>query len=605
MTLQYTRHTARDLFEHKDCAVFPCRHICQILGKESLFMNGLTEMLAQLGQYTVPVLIGCVELIAAVLLLGLPRVRRSRRPQPVGFTDLDRLLLRELSRQQDEVCLVLRCADLMPLTAMGDLEGMLGVTLPRLREDLESLLHHMAGREKSLRFWRAYRGWDGRSRLTAQLETDGGRWLYISIHRSQDGAVDLLLFRDVTEQHRREEGYQQRLRDAEAASQFKSSFLFRMSHEIRTPMNGITGMLTLAEGKLAPDHPAMQYLTRADELSEHLLSLINDILDMSRIEAGKVELEAAPFSLRALGGRLWDMFSKTLDAKGVRFAVNFEDMTVDWVVGDELRIGQVVINFLSNAVKFTSRGEVTVTFRQMMLRENTVDLMVRVHDTGVGMDPEFIDRIFRPFEQEDASTTRRFGGTGLGMAISDQLVKLMGGQIVVESVKGVGSDFSVILSLPVAAEDQRSGCAARQAEEAPEPVPDRLPCRILMAEDNEVNAMITVELLSQHGVQLDVAENGLEAVDRFSAAPAGTYDMILMDVQMPVMDGRTAARTIRALPRDDAKIIPIYALSADAFVEDERLSRESGMDGHLTKPIDYPALLRIIQRALRGKEEHS
>lgn len=282
-------------------------------------------------------------------------------------------------------------------------------------------------------------------------------------------------------------------------------------------MNGITGMLTLAEGRLTPEHPAMQYLTKANELSGHLLSLINDILDMSRIEAGKVELEQAPFSLRALGGRLYDMFAKTLDANGIHYAANFEEMTADWVIGDELRISQVIINFLSNAVKFTSQGEIIVTFRQMMLRDGKVDLMVRVHDTGIGMKAEFISRIFRLFEQEDTSTTRRFGGTGLGMAISDQLVKLMGGQIVVESLPESGSDFTVFLSLPV-------------------------------------------------------------------------------------MDGRTAARTIRGLARPDAADIPIYALSADAFVEDERLSRENGMNGHLTKPIDFDALWQIAQDIENRKE---
>lgn len=282
-------------------------------------------------------------------------------------------------------------------------------------------------------------------------------------------------------------------------------------------MNGITGMLTLAERRLTPEHPAMQYLTKANELSGHLLSLINDILDMSRIEAGKVELEQAPFSLRALGGRLYDMFAKTLDANGIHYAANFEEMTADWVIGDELRISQVIINFLSNAVKFTSQGEIIVTFRQIMLRDGKVDLMVRVHDTGIGMKAEFISRIFRPFEQEDTSTTRRFGGTGLGMAISDQLVKLMGGQIVVESLPESGSDFTVFLSLPV-------------------------------------------------------------------------------------MGGRTAARTIRGLARPDAADIPIYALSADAFVEDERLSRENGMNGHLTKPIDFDALWQIAQDIENRKE---
>lgn len=282
-------------------------------------------------------------------------------------------------------------------------------------------------------------------------------------------------------------------------------------------MNGITGMLTLAERRLTPEHPAIQYLTKANELSGHLLSLINDILDMSRIEAGKVELEQAPFSLRALGGRLYDMFAKTLDANGIHYAANFEEMTADWVIGDELRISQVIINFLSNAVKFTSQGEIIVTFRQIMLRDGKVDLMVRVHDTGIGMKAEFISRIFRPFEQEDTSTTRRFGGTGLGMAISDQLVKLMGGQIVVESLPESGSDFTVFLSLPV-------------------------------------------------------------------------------------MDGRTAARTIRGLARPDAADIPIYALSADTCVEDERLSRENGMNGHLTKPIDFDALWQIAQDIENRKE---
>lgn len=372
-------------------------------------------------------------------------------------------------------------------------------------------------------------------------------------HRCGDNEYDLFIIRRVTAEWEKVAAYERWLYQAEEASQFKTSFLFRMSHEIRTPMNGITGMLTLAEGRLTPEHPAMQYLTKANELSGHLLSLINDILDMSRIEAGKVELEQAPFSLRALGGRLYDMFAKTLDANGIHYAANFEEMTADWVIGDELRISQVIINFLSNAVKFTSQGEIIVTFRQMMLRDGKVDLMVRVHDTGIGMKAEFISRIFRPFEQEDTSTTRRFGGTGLGMAISDQLVKLMGGQIVVESLPESGSDFTVFLSLPVM--EAPAGAAA--AEAAP-------------------------------------AET--------AAQPASYYDLILMDIQMPVMDGRTAARTIRGLARPDAADIPIYALSADTCVEDERLSRENGMNGHLTKPIDFDALWQIAQDIENRKE---
>lgn len=569
-------------------------------------MDHFADFLTLLGQHYVLVLVGCVELIAAVVLVGiLPRRQKSRAARAADATGTEQLMMRELSRQEDEVCLAVRRSDLLPVKAVGNLEGLLGVTLQRLQEDMASLQSHMKHREEGIKFWNAYREWDGEKPLNTQLEMGNGEWLEVAVHRSDDLEMDLLLFRRITEEHRREEEYLRQLRHAEEASQFKTSFLFRMSHEIRTPMNGITGMLKLAEDKLSEDHPAMQYLEKADELSEHLLSLINDILDMSRIEAGKVELEASVFSLRAFGSKLYDMFSKTLDNKGVYYAVNFEGLTVDWVVGDELRIGQVIINFLSNAVKFTSEGEVIVTFREMILRDGKLDLMIRVHDTGIGMDSEFISRIFRPFEQEDASTTRRFGGTGLGMAISDQLVKLMGGQIVVESTKGKGSDFSVILSLPVATEQQVASCQAESPEEQDSPLPaaENLPCRILMAEDNAVNAMISVEILGQSGITIDVAENGKLAVERFAAEPAGTYDLILMDVQMPVMDVRTAAKAIRALNRADAKEIPIYAVSADAFVEDERLSRESGMNGHLTKPIDYDNLLRIIQHILKKKEK--
>ncbi len=296
------------------------------------------------------------------------------------------------------------------------------------------------------------------------------------------------------------------------------------------------------------------------------------------------------------------MFSKTLDAKGVDYHVNFEEMDADWVIGDELRISQVVINFLSNAVKFTSEGEVTVTFRQMLLHNDTLDLMIRVHDTGIGMKPEFISRIFRPFEQEDASTTRRFGGTGLGMAISDQLVKLMGGQIVVESMPGKGSDFSVFLSLPITSAP--AGTAEAEGDAAVSPAAGSHAYRLLMAEDNEINAMISVELLAQRGASVDVAQNGQAAVEQFLARPAGYYDAILMDIQMPVMDGRAAARAIRALDRPDAATVPILALSADAFVEDERLSREAGMNGHLSKPIDFDALWRVLEK-LVVRKEHS
>ena len=497
----------------------------------------------------------------------------------------------------------MRVSDRMPVYAAGDLEGLLGVTLDRLQEDVTELVRFIKSSDVKKSIWNRYKNWDGKSCLCRELETLEGEWLQFSVQRSSDGTYDLLIFRQNTESHRKLESYERRLEAAEEASQSKTTFLSRMSHEIRTPLNGITGMLTLAQSKMEPEDPARTYLEKAEELSDHLLSLINDILDMSRIEAGKVELEQQHFRVRELGERLYDMFAKTLESRGIHYAVNYEGLTVDWVLGDELRISQVIINFLSNAVKFTEKGEITVTFRQMLLKDGVVDLMIRVHDTGIGMKPEFINRIFRPFEQEGIEISKKYGGTGLGMAISDQIVRLMGGEIVVESTLGKGSDFSVFLHLPVAEQPEREQEEQRSTEEDTEGLEVFRGRRILMAEDNGLNAMIAREILSGKGAEVEIAEDGGQAVDLFASHPEQYYDYILMDIQMPVLDGRKATRKIRAMKRADAKIIPIFGLSADAFVEDERLSIECGMNGHYAKPIDYDILEKNVGRFLREREQ--
>lgn len=566
-------------------------------------MNDVITVLTELGGHFPLVLAGCAELMAAALLLLAP-TRRRREHHKETKASSERIILETWAQQEGAACIFLRRQDLFPVHGLGDVEGLLGVPLSRLQEDILCLYEQWRKPEEGAAFWKTYRNWDGTSPLSQEVQRKDGEWLKVSFFRAPDGKQDLLTVFRWTAERQKMEQYEQLLSQAEEASQSKTSFLSRMSHEIRTPMNGIIGMLTLAEGRLTADHPAMQYLQKADELSAHLLSLINDILDMSRIEAGKVELENKPFSLRELGDKLYNLFAKTLDAKGVRYAVEFEDMEADWVLGDELRLSQVIINFLSNAVKFTSEGEVIVTFRQMMQGSASADLMIRVHDTGIGMKPEFINRIFRPFEQESISTAKQFGGTGLGMAITDHLVKLMGGQIVVESLPGKGSDFTVYLSLPVA-ENPRQAAAPMDGTEQTEARGEDtifLGRRILMAEDNEINAMIAEEILTEMGAEMDVVENGQLAVEHFLHHPENYYDFILMDVQMPVMDGRTAAKTIRAADRPDAKTILIFALSADAFVEDERLSAECGMNGHYAKPIDFQALRRQIGAFLQRRE---
>lgn len=570
-------------------------------GEEGLPVAFITDLLAALGEHLPLLLVGCAEILLAVYLIGkLLWGKVQHKPSGKG-RGAEAIFLQEWKRQSEEVCILLRRRDRMPVYTAGNLREVLGVTLTRLREDAASLLAGLDDETERKQRWKTYLDWDGAKPLVAEAAMQNGRWVRFIAHRSRNDNYDLIFGRDITREHQRLEDDKTKLMQVEEASQSKTTFLSRMSHEIRTPMNGIIGMLALAEGKMQKQDPAMQYLDKANELSAHLLSLINDILDMSRIEAGKVELENKPFSLRAMGDKLYDMFAKTLDARGIRYAVNFEGVTVDWLLGDELRLSQIMINFLSNAVKFTEQGEIVVTIRQMMLREGNVDLLLRVHDTGQGMDPNFVYRIFRPFEQESIETGKKYGGTGLGMAITDQLVHLMGGQILVESLPGKGSDFTVYLTLPQAEADEQASVTGR-AEDQNQYEGAFQDCRILMAEDNDINAMIAVELLEGMGAKVDVAQNGQLALEAFQAKPEHYYDFILMDVQMPVLDGRAATRALRTLDRSDATEIPIFALSADAFIEDERLSMESGMNGHYSKPIDFIALRRNVGAYLRRKE---
>lgn len=570
-------------------------------GEEGLPVAFITDLLAALGEHLPLLLVGCAEILLAVYLIGKFLWGKVQHKPSGKDRGAEAIFLQEWKRQSEEVCILLRRRDRMPVYTAGNLREVLGVTLTRLREDAASLLAGLDDETERKQRWKTYLDWDGAKPLVAEAAMQNGRWVRFIAHRSRNDNYDLIFGRDITREHQRLEDDKTKLMKVEEASQSKTTFLSRMSHEIRTPMNGIIGMLALAEGKMQKQDPAMQYLDKANELSAHLLSLINDILDMSRIEAGKVELENKPFSLRAMGDKLYDMFAKTLDARGIRYAVNFEGVTVDWLLGDELRLSQIMINFLSNAVKFTEQGEIVVTIRQMMLREGNVDLLLRVHDTGQGMDPNFVYRIFRPFEQESIETGKKYGGTGLGMAITDQLVHLMGGQILVESLPGKGSDFTVYLTLPQAEADEQASVTGR-AEDQNQYEDAFQDCRILMAEDNDINAMIAVELLEGMGAKVDVAQNGQLALEAFQAKPEHYYDFILMDVQMPVLDGRAATRALRALDRSDATEIPIFALSADAFIEDERLSMESGMNGHYSKPIDFIALRRNVGAYLRRKE---
>ena len=567
-------------------------------------MEGMKQFFLNLGAYAGPIIILLAEILIAGILLGcfalLSRKRKEKRREWEG----EHLYYTAISQGQQEVHVLIRREDFCPIFITDNFENMMHIDKERFLGDVE-VLNGMTDRKTGKEFWSSYGSWDGKSVLNREFRVNGReQWLGLSVSRLSDQKHDLFVFRDITEEKERFKELEQRLQEAEDASKYKTTFLSKMSHEIRTPMNGIIGMMALAQSQLKEDSPAKPYLCKAEEVSQYMLSLINDILDMSRIEAGKIELEEKAFDLRELGDKLRVMFQKNVEAKGIHFALEFVDFDVNFVIGDELRISQILINFLSNSVKFTSEGEIRVTFRQMLKEDGRIDLMVRVHDTGMGMEPEFISRIFRPFEQESADIIKKYGGSGLGMAIADQMVRLMGGEIVIDSMPGQGSDFMVFLNLPIADEQEavaKDEEEAAQTEDSEDFSYEGL--NILMAEDNEMNAEIAVGILEMKGAQVDVAANGREAVEKFASNPPGHYDLILMDIQMPEMDGREATKTIRSMQRPDAKEILIFALSADAFVEDRRYSAEIGMDGHFAKPIDFEAMRVSIGRIMKERKQ--
>lgn len=429
---------------------------------------------------------------------------------------------------------------------------------------------------------------------------------YAVIQPDEENVCYLAAFGDNTQDYKIRSALKEQLEQAYQESQAKTDFLSKMSHEIRTPMNGILGMLSLAKVHVNDPKQTSYYLERAESLSQFLLTLINDILDMSRIESGKMELEQIPFDLYGVAEKLDSMFRSTTEAKQLQWDVQMQDFDVCRVIGDELRLTQVIINFISNAVKFTPPGgAVTVTFRQMHKIDGKLHLMIRVRDTGKGIKSDFISRIFRPFEQEDASTAHHYGGSGLGMAIADNIVKLMQGEIIVESEEGKGTEFVVYVSLPIAEGDQIVPESWRE-EKITEDVQERKKIiddftldgvHILLAEDNDVNAEIAMEIMEMEGAVLERACDGLEAVRMFQESSVHEYDAILMDIQMPNMNGWEAAAEIRKLTRADADI-PIFAMSANAFVEDKRHSLEVGMNGHILKPVDYDEVRQRIGEAL-------
>ena len=371
---------------------------------------------------------------------------------------------------------------------------------------------------------------------------------------------------------------------AEESTRMKSEFLANMSHEIRTPMNAIIGMSRLA--LMRDPSPALRnYLDKILGASEHLMGVVNGILDFSRIEAGKLAIEKLPFALDDLLDQLASLIEVQLDAKGIELVLRVGPGVPQQLVGDPLRLGQILINLAGNAVKFTERGRIVVAVEVESSDAQGVTLAFSVTDTGIGMTLEQTARLFQSFSQADNSTTRKYGGTGLGLSISRRLVELMGGEITVSSTPQAGSCFRFTVPLGLAVGDAGTHQPRQRRVRAVAELPRLDGARILLAEDNANNREVALDFMAAAGMQVDVAFNGVEAV---RMALAGDYDLVLMDIQMPELDGLGAARAIRS--HAHLRSLPIVAMTAHALPSDRALSRQAGMDDHVTKPID-PDLL--------------
>ncbi|MDE6666903.1 MAG: transporter substrate-binding domain-containing protein [Clostridia bacterium] len=445
--------------------------------------------------------------------------------------------------------------------------------------------------------------YQGSYRIEDNGEIHHLQYTYLKIvdKEHEHGGFILAGFRNIDEVIRKEQEQKDALSEALAQAQYanksKTTFLNSMSHDIRTPMNAIIGFTSLAEKHLDDKEQIHDYLGKIMTSGNHLLSLINDVLDMSRIESGKVKIEEKETSLPEIMHDLNTIVQADVKAKQLKFGID-TDVTNETIICDKLRLNQVLLNIISNAVKYTKAGG-TVGVRVIQKAnapKGYAYYEFKVKDTGIGMSPQFLQHVFEPFEREQTATVSGIQGTGLGLAITKNLVDMMGGTITVESEQGKGSEFTVTFCFRVA-ENAAANSKEREGEDKGEMRFDGK--KILLVEDNELNQEIAQSILEDVGFIIDTADDGSIAVERMKEKPAGTYDLILMDVQMPIMNGYEATKAIRALDDKAKAATPIVAMTANAFDEDRKAAMDAGMDGFASKPIDIAKLMNTLKDILK------
>ena len=382
---------------------------------------------------------------------------------------------------------------------------------------------------------------------------------------------------------------------AEAANEAKTEFLQRMSHDIRTPINGICGVVNMADHYADDMEKQTEYRTKVKEASNLLLELVNDVLDMSKLESGEIVLEEVPFNLSSISREVFAVIEQVAAEQNIRIVWEKKEITHRDLIGSPGYVKRVMMNILSNAVKYNRKnGNIYISCMEIPSEQPEMTMMEFVcRDTGIGMTEEFQKYIFEPFAQEHAGSRTKFAGTGLGMPITKKLVEKMGGTITFESKEGVGTTFVIRVPFKIDLDaDKRE-----EQKDASEKSIKGL--HILLAEDNELNMEIAEFVLQNEGAEVTKAWNGQEAVELFGNSEPGEFDVILMDIMMPVMNGYEATKMIRSLEREDAKTIPIIAMTANAFTEDRIRAKESGMDEHIAKPVDVELLVKVIHKLVK------
>lgn len=417
------------------------------------------------------------------------------------------------------------------------------------------------------------------------------------LDRREDGTPDIFVgtFIDINLEKENTLLRETALREKEA-NEAKARFLSHMSHDIRTPINGILGMITI--GDLYPDDMEKQAECRkkVQAAAKHLLSLINNVLDLSKLESGISDCKAEPFEIKALIENCLIMVQAQADSSAVNISYTPSEITKPYVIGCSLYLRQILINLLSNAIKYNkANGWLYLSMRENILGKDCVEYEFTVKDTGIGMSEDFLKHIFTPFTQENRGARTKYTGTGLGMSITKQLIDKMNGSVRIESKLGEGSTVTVKLPFAI---DHEEICSVPHQETK---IKELCGMCILLAEDNEINMEVAQCILKKEGMRIIGVQNGKQALDRFAESALYSIDLILMDIMMPVMDGLEAARRIRRLPRPDAKTVPILAMTANAFSEDIAKTRHAGMNEHLTKPIERALLLQRLSHYCKNK----